>query len=69
MRKLKITVMVVACLVFGICIYSFLIGNEVFKGKFVNDAISWYILAKGLFCPIALYLVFSILEVLKEGSV
>jgi magnesium-transporting ATPase (P-type) len=66
MRMLKVIVTVVACLVFGICCYSFLLGNEVFKGKFENDAISWYILATGIFCPIALYLVVSILEVLKK---
>lgn len=66
MRKLKVIVMVVACLVFGICFYSFLLGNGVFKGKFENDAISWYILAKGIFCPMALYLIVSILEVLNK---
>ena len=37
MTKLKLLVCVAAFAVLGICIYSFLGGNEVFDGKFKND--------------------------------
>ncbi|MDD5166304.1 MAG: hypothetical protein PHQ57_02805 [Candidatus Omnitrophica bacterium] len=66
MKNLKVFVCVVAILVFLICLYSFLLGNEVFKGKFSNEAVPWYFLAKGLFCSVALYLMINILEVLRK---
>jgi len=58
----KMLVSVAAVIVFLICVYSFLLGNEVFKGNFRNDAIAWYFLAKGIFCSLALYLLARILE-------
>jgi len=69
MKRLKITVSIAALMVFFICVYTFLLGNEFFKGKFANDGFSWYFLAKGLFCSIALYLLVLILEQLhsKKG--
>ncbi len=54
-----------ALVVFGICVYAFLLGNEVFKGKFTNDGISWYFLAKGIFCSTALSLLVRILTFLQ----
>jgi len=66
MKKLKMAVIFAAFMVFSICVYTFLLGNEFFKGKFTNDGISWYFLAKGLFCSIALYLLVLILEQLHE---
>ncbi len=65
MKKLKTFVSVVAVAVFLICLYTFLLGNEVFKGKFANEGIPWYFLAKGLFCSVALYLLVCILETVK----
>ena len=62
MKKLKKLVSVAAIVVFLLCIYSFLLGNDVFDGDFNNDAIFWYILAKGIFCSLALYLLALILE-------
>ena len=63
MKAFKYFVTVVAIIVFSLCIYSFLLGNGVFEeGEFENDAISWYILAKGFFCSLALYLLVLILE-------
>jgi hypothetical protein len=69
MKRLRITVSIAAVMVFLICVYTFLLGNEFFKGKFANDGLSWYFLAKGLFCSIALYLLVLILEQLhsKKG--
>jgi Mg2+ and Co2+ transporter CorA len=64
MKKLKVFVSVASLFVLLICIYSFLGGNAVFKGKFENDYIAWYILAKGIFCSLALYLLVRILELL-----
>jgi formate-dependent nitrite reductase membrane component NrfD len=66
MKNLKVAVSIAAILVLLICVYSFLLGNDVFKGKFANESIPWYFLAKGLFCSIALYLLVSILEALKN---
>ncbi len=62
MKIFKMLVSVAAVIVFLICVYSFLLGNEVFKGNFRNDAIAWYFLAKGIFCSLALYLLARILE-------
>jgi len=49
MKNLKLSVSIASVLILLICIYSFLLGNEVFKGKFSNESIPWYFLAKGLF--------------------
>lgn len=62
---LKKIIIVAAIIVFGICFYSFLLGNEVFKGNFSNDAIGWYFLAKGIFCSLALYLLVLLLEAIQ----
>jgi hypothetical protein len=66
MEKLKKLVLITALVVLIICIYSFLLGNKVFKGEFENDAIAWYFLAKGLFCALSLYLSVRILETLEN---
>jgi len=68
MKNLKVFVSVVAIVILLICIYSFLLGNEVFKGNFSNEAIPWYFLAKGLFCSLALYLLVNILEALRNKN-
>ena len=68
MRNLKCLVYVAAATVFGICVYTFLGGNDVFSGKFKNDYIAWYFLAKGIFSSLALYLLMRILEVLVRKS-
>ena len=52
--------------IFIICVYSFLGGNKVFEGKFENDYIAWYFLAKGIFCSLALYILGLILEKLTH---
>ncbi len=48
------------------CIYSFLLGNKVFYGKFENEAITWYILAKGIFCAVALVALARIIDLMIE---
>ena len=63
---LKKIIIAAAVIVFGICLYSFLLGNEVFKGHFSNDAIGWYFLAKGIFCSLALYLLVLLLEAIQK---
>ena len=45
-----------------ICIYAFLLGNKVFEEKFENEAIAWYILAKGIFYSVALVALSRILD-------
>jgi len=66
MSGLKIFVVVVAGAVLGICLYSFLLGNGVFEGRFKGDMVAWYFLAKGFFCSVALYLLVKILEAVRR---
>lgn len=66
MKILKKIVITSAVIVFAICFYSFLVGNEVFEGKFENDAIAWYFLAKGIFCSLSLFLFYKIVELLSS---
>ena len=65
MKILKTFITVAAIIVFLICFYSFLLGNEVFEGNFNNDGLAWYFLAKGIFCSLALFLLVSLLEAFK----
>jgi len=62
---LKKVVITASILIFAICLYTFLLGNEVFKGKFSNEGIPWYFLAKGIFCSLALYLLYLVLDNLR----
>jgi hypothetical protein len=55
-----------AVIVLLMCIYSFLLGNKVFDGKFENEAITWYILAKGIFCSVALIALARIIDLMIE---
>ena len=55
-----------AVIVFVICVYAFLLGNKIFEGRFENDPISWYFLAKGIFCGLSLYLSYLVLEALRK---
>ncbi len=68
MKKFKLFVSIAAIAVFLICVYCFLLGNEVFDGDFGNDAIAWYFLAKGIFCSLALYILVRVLEILQAGK-
>ena len=67
----RVTVCVSSILVFVICLYAFLLGNGVitksfgFACAFENEPISWYFLAKGIFCSLALWLLSDVLTVLK----
>jgi len=55
---------IAACfIILIICAYTFLLGNKVFEGKFENEIIPWYFLAKGIFCSLALYLLLKIIEI------
>lgn len=63
---LKKIVSLTAIAVFTLCVYAFLLGNGVFEGEFENDSISWYFLAKGMFCGLSLYLSYQLLEALKK---
>jgi hypothetical protein len=64
MNGLKKIVSMAAIVVFFICLYSFMLTNGAFSGKFDNDPIGWYFLAKGIFCSLTLYLLVRVLEVL-----
>ncbi len=69
LARLRTAVIAAALGVLAICIYSFLQGNNVFKGQFDNDAIAFYFLAKGIFCSLALYLLYLVVEALAGRSV
>ena len=62
MNGLKKIVSLAAIVVFFICLYSFMLTNGAFSGKFDNDPIGWYMLAKGIFCSLTLYLLVRVLE-------
>ena len=64
MNGLKKIVSLAAIVVFFICLYSFMLTNGVFLGRFDNDPIGWYMLAKGIFCSLSLYLLVLLLEFL-----
>ena len=68
MKRLKTSVCIVAIVVFLICLYTFFLGNGTFNGEFENDGISFYFLAKGMFCSLALYLLVKILEAVRAGK-
>jgi len=65
-NMLKKVVIVSAVVVFSICVYTFLLGNEIFEGNFENDPLSWYFLAKGIFCGLSLYLSYLVIEALRK---
>lgn len=64
MKPIRPLATVAALIVFLLCVYSFLLGNKVFDGKFENEAITWYILAKGIFCPVALIALARIVDLM-----
>ena len=66
--NLKKIIIPAAVIVFLICVYAFLLGNRVFQGRFENDPVSWYFLAKGIFCGLSLYISSRVLEVLSKNS-
>jgi hypothetical protein len=66
MKSIRPIALPAAVIVFVLCLYAFLLGNKVFEGKFENEAIFWYILAKGVFCFVSLIATARILDVLIE---
>jgi len=66
MNKLKKITSAAAIVVMAICFYTFLLGNNVFAGKFSNDGMSWYFLAKGIYCSLTMYLLALVLEMLHD---
>jgi hypothetical protein len=66
MEKLKRITCAAAAVVLAICVYTFLLGNEVFAGKFRNDGMAWYFLAKGIYCSLTMYLLALVLELLHQ---
>ena len=62
MKSIKSVAIPAALIVFVVCVYAFLLGNKLFEGKFENEAIAWYILAKGIFCSVTLVALSRILD-------
>ncbi|HEX9934160.1 MAG TPA: hypothetical protein VGB38_03100 [bacterium] len=65
-KSTKQFIQAAALMVLLICLYSYLIGNRVFRGHFENDAISWYILAKGIFCSVTLVVLAELLDLVRR---
>jgi len=65
-KTMKLIVRISGIVVFIICLYAFMLGNKVFDGKFENDGIAWYFLAKGIFCSVSLYLSVDILGAIRD---
>ncbi|MEP6686145.1 MAG: hypothetical protein ABJB22_05155 [Verrucomicrobiota bacterium] len=66
MKSIRPIAVPAAFVVLIVCVYAFLLGNKVFEGKFENEAIAWYIFAKGIFCFVSLIASSRILDVLIE---
>ncbi len=66
MKSIRPIAIPAALIVLALCVYAFLLGNKVFEGKFENEAIFWYILAKGIFCFVSLVATARILDVLID---
>jgi hypothetical protein len=62
MKSIRSIGLTSAAIVLVLCVYSFLLANKVFDGKFENEALAWYILAKGIFCSVALVALSRILD-------
>ena len=67
MTRLGTLVRAAAVVVLLICVYAFLLGQKIHEGKFENDPIGWYFLAKGIFCSLSLYLSLLILQALTSA--
>lgn len=65
--NLRKIVPLAAIVVFTLCTYAFMLGNKMFEGRFENDPVSWYFLAKGIFCGLSLYLSCLVLETLQKN--
>jgi hypothetical protein len=66
MKSIRPIAIPAAFAVLILCVYAFLLGNKVFAGKFENEAIFWYVLAKGVFCFVSLIATARILDVLID---
>ena len=66
MKSIRPVAIPAAFIVLVLCVYAFLLGNKVFEGKFENEAIFWYVLAKGVFCFVSLIATARILDVLID---
>jgi hypothetical protein len=64
MKPIRPLSTIAAVVVLILCVYSFLLANKVFDGKFENDAFAWYILAKGIFCSVALVALTRIVDLM-----
>ena len=53
--------------VFILCTYAFLLAQKVFEGKFENDPLGWYFLAKGIFCFFSLYIGVRVLKKFEKS--
>ena len=55
----------IALVVLLICVHAFFLGSGLTKGKFENEPIAWYFLAKGIFCALSLILTQELLTAIR----
>ena len=65
MMLLRPIVYFAAAAVLAICVYIFLKGS-LREGRWHEDLLAWYFLAKGIFCSLSLVLSLRLLEVLSQ---
>ena len=65
MMLLRPIVYLAAAAVLAICVYIFLKGS-LREGRWHEDLLAWYFLAKGIFCSLSLVLSLRLLEVLSQ---
>jgi len=65
MSLLRPIVWLAAAAVLAICVYIFIKGS-VRDGRWHEDLLAWYFLAKGIFCSLSLILSLRLLEVLSR---
>ena len=65
MTAARVVVWLAAVVVLGICVYAFVRGSYN-HGRWEDNSLAWYFLAKGIFCSVSLVLSLRILEVLSR---
>ena len=65
MTAARVVVWLAAVAVLAICVYIFVKGS-LRDGRWHEDLLAWYFLAKGIFCSISLVLSLRVVEILSR---
>ena len=61
----KPAVYTVAAVVFSMCAYAYCRGTGLLEGRYKEDPLALYFLAKGIFCAMSLVLTHAVLEAVR----